>query len=59
MEILRTVLGLDLPDEELSHLLVAYEAIHQEIQKLRTLDLTDTHPAVIYDPLLPYCGGAA
>jgi hypothetical protein len=59
METLRAVLGLDLPDEELSQLLVAYEAIHREIQKLRTLDLTDTHPAVIYDPLLPYRGEGA
>jgi len=54
MDTLREVLGIDLPDEELRALLAAYEDIGREIAKLRGLDLTDTHPAVIFDPLLPY-----
>lgn len=54
MDTLRKVLGIDLPDEELRALLAAYEDIGREIGKLRGLDLTDVHPAVIFDPLLPY-----
>lgn len=57
MDTLREVLEIDLPDEELRQLLAAYEAISWEIRKLRDLDLTDTHPAVVYDPLLPYRAG--
>jgi hypothetical protein len=32
----------------------AYRAILVEIQKLRSLDLTDVHPAIVYDPQIPY-----
>jgi len=31
-----------------------YRSILAEIKKLRELDLTDVHPAVIFDPTAPY-----
>jgi len=36
--------------------LAAYRGILDEIVKLRMLDLTDIHPAVVFDPTLPYRG---
>ena len=34
--------------------LAAYGSILDEIRKLRTLDLADIHPVVVFDPSLPY-----
>jgi hypothetical protein len=48
------VLGLDLPPERLHEVLAAYRDILAEIDKLRTLDLTDTHPAIVFEPTAPY-----
>ena len=48
------VLGVDVDAARLAENLEAYRAILAEIQKLRSLDLTDVHPAVVYDPLIPY-----
>lgn len=50
----KDVLGLDLPPERLDEMLAAYGGILAEIDKLRTLDLTDTHPAIVYEPTAPY-----
>ena len=44
------VIGLDLPESERVALLAHYCTIAAEIAKLRTLDLTDIHPAVLFDP---------
>jgi hypothetical protein len=46
--------GLELPSERLQEVLVAYAGILGEIQKLRSLDLTDVHPAVVFEPTAPY-----
>lgn len=46
--------GLDLPPERLQEVLTAYRAIGKEIARLRELDLTDTHPAIIFEPTAPY-----
>jgi hypothetical protein len=48
------VLGLDLPRERLHEVLAGYRDILAEIEKLRTLDLTDTHPAIVFEPTAPY-----
>ena len=50
----KELLGLDLPPERLSEVLAAYGDILAEIRKLRTLDLTDVHPAVVFEPTAPY-----
>jgi hypothetical protein len=42
--------GIDVPIGDRAQLLAAYRGIAAEIAKLRTLDLTDEHPAVIFDP---------
>ena len=54
LELLRQILGMDVSDSRLAENLDAYRAILVEIQKLRSLDLTDVHPAVVYDPRIPY-----
>jgi hypothetical protein len=54
LELLKEILGTDVADSRLAENLDAYRAILVEIQKLRSLDLTDVHPAVVYDPQIPY-----
>jgi hypothetical protein len=54
LELLKQILGTDVPDARLAENLDAYRAILVEIQKLRSLDLTDVHPAIVYDPQMPY-----
>ncbi len=44
-------MGIDRPEAEGVALLAAYRDIAAEIAKLRTLDLSDEHPAVVFDPL--------
>lgn len=48
----RDIIGLDLPPERRAELLAAFETIAVEIARLRALDLTDVHPAVVFDPTL-------
>jgi hypothetical protein len=50
----KDVLGLDLPPERLQEVLAACREILAEIDKLRSLDLTDTHPAILFEPTAPY-----
>ena len=47
------ILGLDLPADRRAELLALFEPIAAEIAKLRKLDLTDVHPAVVFDPRAP------
>lgn len=47
----RDILGLDVPEDRLAHDLRAYADVLEAIRKLRELDLTDVHPAVVFDPL--------
>jgi hypothetical protein len=54
LELLKQILGMDVSDARLAENLDAYRAILVEIQKLRSLDLTDVHPAIVYDPQIPY-----
>jgi len=46
----RDILGLDLSAERLGEDLKTFSDILVELRKLRGLDLTETHPAVIFDP---------
>ncbi len=46
--------GTPLDSERLKAVLAAYAPILEEISRLRTLDLRDVHPAVIYEPTAPY-----
>jgi putative NADH-flavin reductase len=48
------ILGVDHTPERLDENLAAYADILREIQKLRRLDLTEVHPAVIFEPGAPY-----
>jgi len=48
------VLGIGPEGERLRENLAAYRVILEELKKLRSLDLSDIHPAVIFDPTLPY-----
>jgi putative NADH-flavin reductase len=50
----KDLLGLDLPPERLKEVLVAYGDILAEIRKLQSLDLTDVHPAIVFEPTAPY-----
>ena len=50
----RDILGIDLPPERLAENLRLYEEILREVKKLRSLDLTETHPAIVFDPTLGY-----
>ncbi len=44
------ILGIDVPPQRRAELLAAFATIGREIQRLRSLDLTDIHPAVIFRP---------
>lgn len=46
----KEILGLDLTTERLDADLQAFKDIAGEIRKLRALDLTEVHPAVIFRP---------
>jgi hypothetical protein len=54
--LLREVLGIGPEGERLHENLAAYRVILEELKKLRSLDLSDIHPAVVFDPTLPYRG---
>lgn len=51
---LADLLGADFPPGRLEEVVAAYSGILDEIRKLRTLDLTDIHPAVVFDPKAGY-----
>ena len=45
----RDILGLDVPPERLAEVVRLYRKILDEINALRALDLSDVHPAVMFD----------
>ncbi len=53
-ELWRDVTDVQVSPARLTNNLAAYAEILKEIQKLRELDLTDTHPAVIFEPTAAY-----
>lgn len=50
----KDILGVDFTPERLEHNLDAFRTILEEIRRLRSLDLTDIHPAVIFEPTAAY-----
>ncbi len=52
LEMLVEALGIQLEKERRSAVLAAFQPVAQEIAKLRSLDLTDVHPAVVFSPVL-------
>ncbi|MFN0313943.1 MAG: hypothetical protein ACKVQA_02730 [Burkholderiales bacterium] len=56
-DIFKDILAADLTPERLEHNLAAFGAILAHIKKLRELDLTDVHPAVIFEPTSAYRKG--
>ena len=50
-ETLVELLGIELEKERRSAVLAAFQPMAQEIAKLRSLDLTDVHPAVVFSAL--------
>ena len=50
-DLVRDVLGISLEPERVEENLAAYADILQEIVKLRTLNLSNIHPAVIFSPI--------
>lgn len=55
----KDIVGVDFPPERLDKNLQAFEDILSAIRKLRELDLTDVHPAVVFDPADGYGDGGA
>jgi hypothetical protein len=51
---MQDLLGTSLSDERFLEILAAFENVLAEIRKLRSLDLKDVHPAVIFEPTAPY-----
>jgi putative NADH-flavin reductase len=48
------ILGVEVTPERLAENLESYRSILDEIRKLRELDLTEVHPAIIFEPTAPY-----
>jgi hypothetical protein len=59
LEPYRDILGVDLTPERLQKNLAAFDDIRREIEKLRQLDLTDVHPAIVFEPTAPYRRGGS
>lgn len=53
----KDILGVDFTPERLEENLQAFVGIITAIRKLRELDLTNVHPAVIFDPTEGYDDG--
>jgi len=51
-------LGVEFADDRIAHNLSVYRTILTEIDKLRTLDLSDRHPAIVFDMARVYRAAA-
>ncbi|MCF3931897.1 hypothetical protein L1787_00540 [Acuticoccus sp. M5D2P5] len=49
----RTITSLDLDEPRLAEVAAAFAEIRTEIEKLRTLDLGEIHPAIVFHPVEP------
>lgn len=54
LDVWTDILDVQVNPERLKQNLASYTEILDEIKKLRALDLTDVHPAVIFEPTAPY-----
>jgi hypothetical protein len=50
----RDILGMEFTESRLRENLEAFRSIAVEIRKLRALDLTTVHPAIVLDPTAAY-----
>ena len=50
----KDILGVDFTPERLEENLQAFTDILQALNKLRELDLTEAHPAVVFNPAAGY-----
>ena len=48
------IIGVSYTPERLQANLATFRDILREIEKLRQLDLTDVHPAIVFEPTAPY-----
>ncbi len=53
----KDIIGVDFTPERLDENLHAFADILKAIRKLRELDLTEVHPAIIFDPTDGYGNG--
>ena len=51
---IRDVIGLRQEPGRIAHLLAQFAPLLAEIETLRSLDLAQIHPPIIFDPSLPY-----
>jgi hypothetical protein len=51
LDMLVEALGIQLEKQRRSAVLAVFQPMAQEIAKLRSLDLTDVHPAVVFSPV--------
>jgi len=51
---IRELLGLDFPPDRQAAVVAAYRDILANLEALRALDLTDVHPAIVFEPTAPY-----
>ncbi len=54
LDVWTDILDVQVNPERLKLNLASYTEILEEIKKLRALDLTDVHPAIIFEPTAPY-----
>jgi hypothetical protein len=54
MQVLGRWLGVEFAADRIAHNMATYRPILAEITKLRELDLSALHPAVIFDPARSY-----
>jgi hypothetical protein len=54
LDVWTDILDVQVNPERLKQNLSSYTEILEEIKKLRALDLTDVHPAIIFEPTAPY-----
>lgn len=52
--LIKALTGTPVGPERLQEVITAYEPILSEIAKLRELDLTEVHPAIIFEPTAVY-----
>ena len=53
LDLIKDILGISLPPERIEENQQSYKDILEEIKKLRTLDLSNEYPAVVFSLFTP------
>ena len=53
LDLIKDILGISLPPDRIEENQQSYKDILEEIKKLRTLDLSNEHPAVVFSLFTP------